>query len=89
MSIFVENENRQNWRPTVEPQPDSGQFRYPLYKRFWTMLYCRMVFCDERYLETKEKALEFHKKEKENLLLVEGTMPNCVVNIRSGLGTLT
>ncbi len=76
------DENVQLWWPKAftPPHPDNDQYRYALYRRFWTMLYRRGVFCDERYIERKERALDKQRKRQGKFIVSRrDLMPLCVV----------
>ena len=75
--VLHEN-NRQAWWPEVdlEAAHNNNTLRKPLYYKFWTMLYHRGVWDDQRYRDRKEQALG----RRDTTLIRREMIPLCVVD---------
>ncbi len=80
---IISEENRQAWWPQVksEPCPENSNYRKNLYKTFWTMLYARMLCCNDRYLLRKNQALQQQKTGTKFLFSRRDLMPDCVIDL--------
>ena len=73
---------RQMWWETdsVEPDEKNHSLRKEKYKYFWTMLYHREVFLDERYINRKLEALKRDPRRRNTVYHRREILPDCVLN---------
>ena len=80
---ITNEQNRQMWWSTEPELPDrkNSSFRKEKYKSFWTMLFHRGVFLDDRYRERKSTALKSDPRFKNVVSHRRDILPECVVNV--------
>lgn len=74
----LHDNNRQAWWPqdNSEPAENNSGLRKNLYYKFWTMLYHRGVWDDERYIQRKRQATE----NIDRAIIRREIMPVCVLD---------
>lgn len=80
---ITDGRNRQMWWPSEPALPDrrNTSFRKEKYKFFWTMLFHRGVFLDERYRERKLNVLQLDPRFTNVASHRRDILPECVVNL--------
>ena len=81
---ITDETNRQMYWPANNAVPNrfSNILRRTMYKNFWTMLYNRDVWRDERYRERKAQALGLRNNRQRFVWMHRrDLMPNCVLTL--------
>lgn len=80
---ITDGRNTQMWWPSEPALPDrrNTSFRKEKYKFFWTMLFHRGVFLDERYRERKLNVLQLDPRFTNVASHRRDILPECVVNL--------
>lgn len=80
---ITDESNRQMWweSENTEPNKNNNSFRKEKYKRFWTMLFHREVFLDERYKSKKLQALQQDPHKRKLTWHKRDILPKCVIDI--------
>lgn len=84
---ITDDSNRQHWWAANSSLPHNlnSKSRKVCYQKFWTMLYHRRVWFDERYLTKKYEALGLDQnRNRYTWIHRRDIMPNCVLKIVRG-----
>lgn len=85
---ITSEENRQFWwkegRGPGSKSKRNSSLRKELYKKFWTMLFHRMVFRDDRYLSKKRLAMDRDPRLRHYVWHRRDIMPDCVLKLVRG-----
>ena len=78
--------NRQMWWESQNhpARRNNNLLRKDKYKKFWTMLFHRGVFLDERYISLKQEALRRDPNQRNMIWHRRDILPKCVLEIVRG-----
>jgi hypothetical protein len=81
---ITNDRNRQQWWQHIPKPPHqlNTKLRKDAFKRFWTMLYHRRVWHDDRYLDRKRQALGLDRRRNiYHWIHRRDIMPDCVLKV--------